>query len=37
MRRLALQKSWRPPEGVDTLGCERAPKNPPQQEAAAKK
>ncbi len=37
MERLALQKSWRSPEGVDTLGCERARKNPPQQETAARK
>jgi len=34
MRRLALQKSWRSPEEGDTLGCERAQENPPQQETA---
>ncbi len=34
MERLALQKSWRSPEGVDTLGCVRTRKNPPQQETA---
>jgi hypothetical protein len=34
---LAPKMSWRSPEGGDTLGCERAPKNPPQQETAARK
>jgi len=34
MRRLAPKKSWRSPEGGDALGCERARKNPPQQETA---
>ena len=37
MRRLAPKKSWRSPEGVDTLGCVRARKSLPQQETAARK
>jgi hypothetical protein len=34
VERLALQKSWRSPEGGDTLGCVRTRKSPPQQETA---
>jgi hypothetical protein len=37
MRRLAPEQSQRSPEGVDTPGCLRARKSPPQQEAAARK
>ena len=36
MRRLAPKKSWRSPEGGDTLGCVRTRKSPPQQETASR-
>jgi len=36
VERLALQRSWRSPDGEDTLGCERTRKSPPQQETAAR-